>query len=263
MCPRSYRGRPGHCRSRGISWVSPRSAVAAPREIPTIRGSPRRSSSVSRIADQLSRSWLTTTDLASDLLSSGTLTRLGTTRFSPGASIHGLAYTPGGRSLVTASEDRTLQFWNPAAGRETRRIEASDDCIWFSVPPGPLGRRPAPGDWRRIRARISLGRDLGPTASRVLRPGEHNGSIVAATSERDCQMFLLDPATGRERECLDGPRARFKAVTFSSDGGRFVSASKDGTALVSDLPRIIGRRSDPAAPETRSFPTSHPTEHQP
>jgi WD40 repeat protein len=138
--------------------------------------------------------------------------------------------------------------------------------------------------------------DLLPDGARLVFSPD--GQTLAVTSEREGRIFLLDAASGRERDRLDGPQNQFKALAFSPDGtilatgidtgkraerrelairlwdvaarkergrvpahrssiralafsadGRWiVSASEDGTALVWDVARIVGRRTAAVEP---------------
>jgi WD40 repeat protein len=182
--------------------------------------------------------------------------------------IKSLRFAPDGKSVATLGGD-WIRFWDVAKAEETRR---------FALPnSGPLEGFMLDG------ARIAFSPD---------------GTTLAATSQRDGRIFLLDAATGRERDRLDGPENQFKALAFSADGRilatgadngrrvgrrdqairlwdvagrkelgrvpahrsyiralafsadgrRIVSASEDGTALVWDMARIVGRRTGDVAP---------------
>jgi WD40 repeat protein len=175
--------------------------------------------------------------------------------------IKSLRFAPDGKAVATLGGD-WVRFWDVATAEEARR---------FALP-----------NKGRLEGFMIDGARL------VFSP---DGSTLAATSERDGRIFLMEAATGRERGRLDGPQDRFKALAFSPDGRilatgvdagrrapdrglgirlwdveksrelgrvpahrsyvralafspdghRLVSASEDGTALVWDVARIIGR----------------------
>ena len=49
------------------------------------------------------------------------------------SAIGAAAFTPDGRSIVTAGHDRTIRFWDPATGREVRQLEKSDASLNFII----------------------------------------------------------------------------------------------------------------------------------
>ena len=173
-----------------------------------------------------------------------------------------LGFAPDGKSVASLGGD-WVRFWDVGKAEETRR---------FALP--------------------NKGRLEGFMLDGARLAFSPDGKTLAVTSERDGRVFLLDAATGRERDHLDGPQNRFKALAFSpdgtilatgidtgkravprelairlwdvmarkelgrvpahrsyiralafsADGRRIVSASEDGTALIWDVARIIDRR---------------------
>jgi RNA polymerase sigma factor (sigma-70 family) len=105
------------------------------------------------------------------------------------ATIKSLQFAPDGNSVATIGGD-WVRFWDVATAGEIRR---------FALPNKP----------RRQTGFNLLG-------ARVVHSPD--GSILAASSERDGLIFLLDAATGRELDRLDGPESAFKALAFSPDG---------------------------------------------
>ena len=118
--------------------------------------------------------------------------------------VKALRFAPDGKLVATLGGD-WVRFWNVVLAKETRR---------FALPnKGPLDSMLLDG------ARIVFAPD---------------GTMLAATSERDGQIFLLDVASGRELARIDGPSNRFKALAFSPDGTILATGADNG--------RRVGRR---------------------
>ncbi|MFC5379362.1 caspase, EACC1-associated type [Aquipuribacter nitratireducens] len=102
-------------------------------------------------------------------------------------------WSPDGRVLVTCGDDRTVRFWDPATGAQTRSIDA------------------ASGTFIEVRA-------LDATASfDVVATGATDGSVaVWATSNGERQSLV----------CESGSPAN--AIAFSPDGERLAVATADG-----------------------------------
>src|SRR5215510_1053085 len=82
------------------------------------------------------------TDLYGDPLPTGALVRLGTIRFRHDGRMLAVAYAADGKSLVTASEDKTVRRWDAVTGKELKRFPApgfaalsADGTLFLSVDP--------------------------------------------------------------------------------------------------------------------------------
>src|SRR5262249_3473340 len=63
------------------------------------------------------------TDRLGDPLPPGALFRLGSLRLRNKGGIHSAAFAAGGRVLATAGDDGEILLWDPATGKELRRID--------------------------------------------------------------------------------------------------------------------------------------------
>ena len=107
------------------------------------------------------------------------------------------AFAPDGRSVLTASEDKTLKLWDAATGRLLRTFRGHGGwvaCVAFS----PDGKHALSGSW-------------------------------------DHSLKLWDVATGTVLRTLEGHGDGVDAVAFSPDGSMALSGSSDHTLKLWDL----------------------------
>jgi WD40 repeat protein len=126
------------------------------------------------------------------------------------AAISGLAVTPDGRQLVSASNDKTVRVWDLATGKTIRIIRGES----------------APGSWGTI---FTIA--LSPDARWLAVGGYMHGNDRAIASA----VRLYDFATGKLVALLKGHSQVVFALAFSPDGKRLISGSGDTTAIIWDL----------------------------
>jgi hypothetical protein len=135
--------------------------------------------------------------------------------------IKGLAFTPDGRQIVTAGEDKVIRVWDPgsvsgagvASGRTVRTIrgeaEAGDAGKVYALALSPDGRWLAVGGWMKMAANV---------------PGHH--------------IRLHDFASGRLVALLPGHGNVVNGLAFSPDGRWLVSGSGDYDAILWDMAAV-------------------------
>ena len=125
------------------------------------------------------------------------------------AKIQDIAFTPDGRQLVSASDDKTIRVWDLATGKTVRIIR------------GEI----APGDPGRIYA-MALSPD-----GKWLAAGGSTGPECAGCGD----IRLYDFAAGRLVALLQGHENVVYGLAFSPDGRHLISGSGDKTAIIWDV----------------------------
>jgi RNA polymerase sigma factor (sigma-70 family) len=123
----------------------------------------------------------------------GALFRLGSLRLRHRMTLRSVAFTPDGKSLASGGWDRVISFWDPATGKEVRRVEAPEhgvDAIAFSR------------DGKRLAG------------------AGMNGAVL-----------LWDAATGKEIRRLEGHRRQVKGIAFSPNGDRLIAGDAEVARL--------------------------------
>ena len=175
-------------------------------------------------------------------------------------AIWGLCVSPDGRRALTASTDGTLKLWDPATGKETAQLRASDDAspfVWAGILPD--GRRALTSSMAGEACLWDLdkGTALGAAAQivplpGVLPPGYRPQLPLRLALLPDGQRFVAALTHGgievREVESLvrravlraSGPDP-VDAVAVSPDGTQALTASEGGELVLWDLARQEGQ----------------------
>ena len=151
------------------------------------------------------------------------------------SSVCGVAFSPDGRLLATASHDKTARLWDPFTGDCLRTLTGHDSSVWgvaFSADGRLLATAgddktarlwdPVTGDCLHILAGRAFGVAFSP-----------DGPLLA-TASSDKTARLWDPVTGDCLHILTGHDSPIGGVAFSPDGRLLATVSWDKTARLWD-----------------------------
>jgi WD40 repeat protein len=150
--------------------------------------------------------------------------------------VHGVAFSPDGTRLVTASSDHTARIWDAASG--ARLAELSHDGAILTVACGPDGDLIATGGydkaariWQAASGQsVHLLRHGGLVQKVAFSP---DGATVA-TASADKTARIWDVGTG-EQQAEFRHDGGVRSVAFSPDGRWLATGSADQNARICDL----------------------------
>jgi WD40 repeat protein len=152
--------------------------------------------------------------------------------------VRGVAFSPDGRLLATASIDRTARLWDPATGECVRTLTGHAEAV-HGVAFSPDGRLLATASddrtakiWDPVTGECV--RTLTGHAAGLRGVAFSPDGRLLATASIDKTARLWDPATGVYLRTLVSRMAVVCGVTFSPDGRMLATASLDNSVKLWD-----------------------------
>ena len=154
------------------------------------------------------------------------------------ASVQGVAFSPDGQRLASASVDQTVKVWDVATGQQSLTLNGHTKEVW-SVAFSPDGQQLASASydqtikvWDAVTGQeaLTLHGHTNEVNSVAYSP---NGQRLASASW-DHTVKVWHVGTGHELLTLKGHTWSVVSVAFSPDSQRLASASHDGTVKLWD-----------------------------
>jgi WD40 repeat protein/tRNA A-37 threonylcarbamoyl transferase component Bud32 len=176
--------------------------------------------------------------------------------------VHGVVFSPDGRSLATASADRTARLWDVSKGTPLSPAITHKEAV-RAIAVSPDGRLAATASddglllrWDAVTG-AAIGRPIRLGAPVVAVRFSPDGSKIT-TASRSGIPCLWDAATGSPITGAAVPEANVLAVAFDPSGSRFATADEDGVVQLREATRgtLLGQslRHEAAVPSVAFSP---------
>ena len=153
--------------------------------------------------------------------------------------VFGVAFSPDGTTLASASRDNTLKLWDITTGTEIRSFAGHTDAVWgVAFSPDGTTLASASRDNTLKLWDITTGTEIRSFAGHtdaVWGVAFSPDGTTLASASRDNTLKLWDITTGTEIRSFAGHTDAVWGVAFSPDGTTLASASRDNTLKLWDI----------------------------
>jgi WD40 repeat protein len=147
--------------------------------------------------------------------------------------VNSAIFSPDGKYVLTASDDKTARLWELESGREVRRFEGHSAWVNSAIF-SPDGKNIlTSADDETVLWEVESGRRVGR-----LKGGSgifSSDGRYMLTASWDKTARLCEVESGREVRRFEGHSKRVRSAIFSSDGKYVLTASDDKTARLWEL----------------------------